>query len=99
MRAAHGPLPPDLQLAATPRDPLALRVGGEAVHRGRFVGKGFEMCLPGTVEAVAARADEEGAAPITRRAALAAAAGAVAVTALPAPIARARGSPRSGRAT
>ena len=37
-----------------PSDPLALRVGGEAVHRGRFVGKGFEMCLPGTVEAVKA---------------------------------------------
>ena len=51
------------------------------------------MCLPGTVETVRARADEEGPAPITRRAALAAAAGAAAVTALPAPTARARRIP------
>jgi kynurenine formamidase len=51
------------------------------------------MCLPGTVEAVRARADEEGRAPITRRAALAAAAGAVAVTALPAPSVQARRIP------
>jgi len=80
------------------RDLLALRVDGEAVHRGRFVGKGFEMCLPGTVEAVRARADEEGPAPITRRAALAAAAGAAAVAYLLPALSRA-GSPRSGRAT
>lgn len=51
------------------------------------------MCLPGTVEAVRARSDEEGPEKITRRAALAAAAGAAAVTVLPAPTARARRIP------
>ena len=51
------------------------------------------MCLPGTVEAVRARADEEGPAPITRRAALAATAGAAAVALLPAPSAQARRIP------
>lgn len=51
------------------------------------------MCLPGTVEAVRERADEEGTPRISRRALLGASAGAMAVAAIPKQTAQARRIP------